>query len=61
MVTIIALEPIYKTQPGEPLEVREDTAAALVLLGKAKYADAVPEPPQAPRRGYRRRDLHAAV
>lgn len=48
-VKIIAVQKIYRTQPGEELEVSSGVALALVRLGKARYAEEPQQPPK--RRG----------
>jgi len=59
MRTIIALKPCPQgQQPGEHFDVPDAHAAALVLVGAAKYADE-DETARAPRRRYLRRDLRA--
>lgn len=53
---VIALKVINKTQPGEELNLPDNVAKVLVLLGNARYADnesatvaATPEKPRAVR------------
>lgn len=38
-VKVIAIKPIHKTAPGGTLELADNVAKVLVLLGNAKYAE----------------------
>lgn len=58
MRTIVALKPCPQgQQPGESFTVPDAHAAALVLVGAAKYA--ADDETDRPRRRYIRRDLRA--
>ena len=60
MRTIIAIKPCPQgQQPGEQFVVPEAHAAALVMVGAAKYADADDSEEPSRRRRYVRRDLRA--
>lgn len=62
-VKVIALKRIHKTEPGGELELPSEQANVLVLLGKARLADA-PEKapaPEKPKRGRPRRGRTGAV
>lgn len=53
---IIALERIHKTEPGGELDIPENQARVLVLLGKARWAEGgEPTSPKAVKTPRRRR------
>lgn len=54
-VKLIAINRIYKTEPGGELEVADNVAKVLVLLGHARYADEQPQPAPQPQQQPARR------
>lgn len=48
LVKLIAIKKIHKTPPGGEIEVASNMARALVMLGRARYAEEQPAPAPKP-------------